>query len=47
MIKLLDGMCGASILRIKVIDANLSVVLETVTNHFSEKVMSQEYIPEI
>ena len=47
VIKPLDGMGGASIFRIKDNDPNLSVILETITNHFSEKVMIQEYIPEI
>ncbi len=28
-------------------DPNLSVILETITNHFTQKVMIQEYIPEI
>ena len=47
VIKPLDGMGGASIFRIKDNDPNLSVILETITNNFSEKVMIQEYIPEI
>ena len=47
VIKPLDGMGGASIFRIKKSDPNLSVILETVTDHFSQKVMLQEYIPEI
>ena len=47
VIKPLDGMGGASIFRIKKSDPNLNVILETVTDHFSQKVMLQEYIPEI
>ena len=47
VIKPLDGMGGASIFRIKKNDPNLNVILETVTDHFSQKVMLQEYIPEI
>ena len=47
VIKPLDGMGGASIFRIKKSDPNLNVILETVTKHFSEKVMIQEYIAEI
>ena len=47
VVKPLDGMGGASIFRIKDNDPNLSVILETITSHFSEKVMIQEYIPEI
>ena len=47
VIKPLDGMGGASIFRLKSYDPNLNVILETITNHFAEKVMIQEYIPEI
>tara|TARA_B100000902_G_scaffold31200_1_gene37417 strand:- start:578 stop:1519 length:942 start_codon:yes stop_codon:yes gene_type:complete len=47
VIKPLDGMGGASIFRLKKNDPNLSVILETITQHFTEKVMIQEYIPEI
>ena len=47
VIKPLDGMGGASIFRLKKNDPNLNVILETITLHFSQKVMIQEYIPEI
>ncbi len=47
VIKPLDGMGGASIFRLKSNDPNLNVILETITDHFSQKVMIQEYIPEI
>ena len=40
-------MGGASIFRLKSHDPNLNVILETITDHFAEKVMIQEYIPEI
>ena len=47
VVKPLDGMGGASIFRLKSSDPNLNVILETITHHFTEKVMIQEYIPEI
>ncbi len=47
VIKPLDGMGGASIFRAKANDPNLNVILETITYHFTEKVMIQEFIPEI
>ena len=47
VVKPLDGMGGASIFRLKSNDPNLNVILETITNHFSQKVMIQEYIPKI
>ena len=47
VIKPLDGMGGASIFRLKKNDPNLNVILETITLHFSQKVMIQQYIPEI
>lgn len=47
VIKPLDGMGGASIFRLKSNDPNLNVILETITHHFTEKVMIQEFIPEI
>ena len=47
VIKPLDGMGGASIFRLKKSDPNLNVILETITLHFSQKVMIQQYIPEI
>ena len=47
VIKPLDGMGGASIFRLKKNDPNLNVILETITLHFTKKVMIQEYIPEI
>ena len=47
VVKPLDGMGGASIFRLKSNDPNLNVILETITHHFTEKVMIQEFIPEI
>jgi glutathione synthase len=45
--KPLDGMGGASIFRVTKDDANLSVVIETLTNSGQRQIMAQKYIPEI
>ncbi len=45
--KMLDGMGGASIFRVMENDPNLSVVLETLTNHGQQQIMGQIYLPEI
>jgi glutathione synthase len=45
--KPLDGMGGASIFRVKSGDSNLSVILETLTNHGSKQIMAQRFLPEI
>jgi glutathione synthase len=47
IIKPLDGMGGASIFRIKPDDANVGVIIETLTNHGQQYAMIQEYMPEI
>ncbi len=47
IIKPLDGMGGASIFRIKANDANVGVIIETLTNHGQQYAMVQEYLPEI
>lgn len=47
ILKPLDGMGGASIFRIKPNDPNLSVVIETLTNHQTHSIMAQRFIPEI
>jgi len=47
VIKPLDGMGGSSIFRIRNSDPNLNVILETVTESYTTKVMIQTYIPEI
>jgi glutathione synthase len=45
--KPLDGMGGSSIFRCKPDDANVSVILETLTQFGSRTIMAQRYIPEI
>ncbi len=47
IIKPLDGMGGASIFRIKPDDANVGVIIETLTAHGSQYAMVQEYMPAI
>ncbi|NQZ87532.1 MAG: glutathione synthase [Colwellia sp.] len=47
IIKPLDGMGGASIFRIKENDANIGVILETLTNHGNQYAMVQEFLPAI
>lgn len=47
ILKPLDEMGGASIFRHREGDPNLSVILETLTDHGSRQIMAQRYIPEI
>ncbi|REL32203.1 glutathione synthase [Thalassotalea euphylliae] len=47
IIKPLDGMGGSSIFRIKEGDANVGVIIETLTAHGSQYAMVQEYMPAI
>ncbi len=47
ILKPLDGMGGASIYRVNPQDPNLSVILETVSEHETRMVMAQQFIPEI
>lgn len=47
ILKPLNAMGGASIFRLRPEDANLSVIIETLTRHGAETVMAQRYIPEI
>lgn len=47
IMKPLDGMGGASIFRLKPEDANVSVVIETLTQQQSQYCMVQTYLPEI
>jgi glutathione synthase len=47
IVKPLDGMGGASIFYLREGDPNLSVILETMTQHNSRSVMAQKYLPEI
>ena len=45
--KPLDGMGGSSIFRLKQDDPNVSVIIETLTNHGQQQIMAQRFIPEI
>lgn len=47
ILKPLDGMGGASIFRIQEDGMNLGVVIETLTDHGTQTIMAQKYIPEI
>ncbi|AKM46180.1 glutathione synthase [Edwardsiella anguillarum] len=47
ILKPLDGMGGASIFRIKQDDPNLSVIIETLTEHGKRFCMAQNYLPAI
>jgi glutathione synthase len=47
ILKPLDGMGGASIFHVKPGDRNLSVIIETLTQHGQRYTMAQKYIPEI
>ena len=47
IVKPLDGMGGASIFHLREGDPNLSVILETMTQHNSRQIMAQKYLPEI
>lgn len=45
--KPLDGMGGSSIFRLQANDPNVSVIIETLTQHGQELIMAQKYLPEI
>jgi glutathione synthase len=47
ILKPLDGMGGASIFRAKADDPNLSVIIETLTDHGKNLAMAQQFIPQI
>jgi glutathione synthase len=47
VVKPLDGMGGSGVFRIRHDDANLNVILETITQLGARMVMAQRYIPEI
>jgi len=47
ILKPLDGMGGSSIFRLKPDDANVSVIIETLTNHGTNYCMAQNYLPAI
>lgn len=45
--KPLDGMGGSSIFRLKADDPNVSVIIETLTDHGQQQIMAQRFIPDI
>lgn len=47
ILKPLDGMGGKNIFRVSEFEKNLNVILEIMTNHGSQMIMAQQYIPEI
>lgn len=47
ILKPLDGMGGASIFHLRGNDPNISVIIETITQHGTRFVMAQQYLPEI
>lgn len=47
ILKPLHGMGGASIFRVQEHDANLNVIIETLTAYGQQTIMAQRYIPEI
>jgi len=47
ILKPLDGMGGASIFRVQADSPNISVIIETLTNHGTTYAMAQRYLPEI
>ncbi len=47
VLKPLDGMGGSSVFRLSQQDVNLSVIIETMTQHGTRSVMAQRYLPEI
>lgn len=47
VVKPLDGMGGSSIFRLTLNDPNISVILETITQHGKQTIMAQLYLPQI
>jgi glutathione synthase len=47
VVKPLDGMGGDSVFRLSVGDPNISVILETLTQHGQRTIMAQRFIPDI
>lgn len=47
IIKPLDGMGGASVFKVSQGDPNFSVIVETLTEHYTKSVMVQQYLPAI
>ncbi len=47
VMKPLDGMGGRAVFRVKEADANVGVIIETLTQHGEHQIMAQKYLPEI
>lgn len=47
ILKPLDGMGGASIFKVNQGDPNFSVIVETLSQHSTQSIMAQKYLPEI
>ncbi|HIZ50334.1 MAG TPA: glutathione synthase [Candidatus Pseudomonas excrementavium] len=47
ILKPLDGMGGSMIFRVRQEDPNISVIIETLTEHGQQQIMAQRYLPEI
>lgn len=47
ILKPLDGMGGSQIFRVRQDDPNISVIIETLTEHGQQQIMAQRYLPEI
>lgn len=47
ILKPLDGMGGSMIFRVREGDPNLSVIIETLTEHGQQQIMAQQYLPAI
>ena len=47
ILKPLDGMGGSGIFRVRTGDANIGVILETMTHYGNHTIMAQRYLPEI
>ncbi|PKO45217.1 MAG: glutathione synthase [Betaproteobacteria bacterium HGW-Betaproteobacteria-22] len=47
IVKPLDGMGGSNIFRLTLNDPNISVILESITQHGSHTIMAQRYLPAI
>ncbi len=47
ILKPLDGMGGASIFRVNQTDPNINVIIETMTQHGTQPIMAQRYLPAV
>lgn len=47
VIKPLDMMAGRSVFKISITDINYNVILETITNYYTQTVMVQKFIPDV